>query len=196
MHGCDCVACEAARADPSRARAPASALLEVEGLRLPIDAGRTDLVERFSPVASTASRSRIFTPIIAIWRGNGSVLRHKAKAIKVLWRKRSAHHYRSRPAVSGEIRTPRLDAKCETPSPPCIGGPLRYHQRNIKRAFVIVLRQRQARVFPLEVIGRKFEKLPRTPAIAPWETSAWSSAARKRTPFSAVSTEPPCSAST
>lgn len=49
VHGCTCPACEAARADPSRARAPASALLEVAGLRLLIDAGRTDLVDRFPP---------------------------------------------------------------------------------------------------------------------------------------------------
>jgi len=49
VHGCDCRACTAAHADPSHARAPASALLEVAGLRLLIDAGRTDLVERFPP---------------------------------------------------------------------------------------------------------------------------------------------------
>lgn len=51
VHGCDCTACAAARKDPSRARAPASALLEVAGLRLLIDAGRTDLVERFPPAS-------------------------------------------------------------------------------------------------------------------------------------------------
>ncbi|MFZ5751797.1 MAG: MBL fold metallo-hydrolase [Pseudomonadota bacterium] len=49
VHGCPCTACEAARDDSSRARAPASALLEVAGLRLLIDAGRTDLVDRFPP---------------------------------------------------------------------------------------------------------------------------------------------------
>lgn len=49
VHGCTCSACEAARADPSRARGPASALLEVAGQRLLIDAGRTDLVDRFPP---------------------------------------------------------------------------------------------------------------------------------------------------
>lgn len=49
VHGCACAACNAARADPTRARAPASALLEVAGLRLLIDAGRTDLVDRFPP---------------------------------------------------------------------------------------------------------------------------------------------------
>ncbi|CAM5271795.1 Phosphoribosyl 1,2-cyclic phosphate phosphodiesterase [Frigidibacter albus] len=49
VHGCFCRACAAARTDPSRARAPASALLEVAGLRLLIDAGRTDLVDRFPP---------------------------------------------------------------------------------------------------------------------------------------------------
>lgn len=49
VHGCTCPACNTARADPSRARAPASALLEVAGLRLLIDAGRTDLADRFPP---------------------------------------------------------------------------------------------------------------------------------------------------
>ncbi|MFU8865545.1 MAG: MBL fold metallo-hydrolase [Rhodobacterales bacterium] len=49
VHGCPCPACEAARLDPSRARAPASALLEVAGLRLLIDAGGTDLADRFPP---------------------------------------------------------------------------------------------------------------------------------------------------
>lgn len=49
VYGCPCPACEAARLDPSRARAPASALLEVAGLRLLIDAGRTDLADRFPP---------------------------------------------------------------------------------------------------------------------------------------------------
>jgi len=49
VHGCPCAACDAARIDPARARAPASALLEVAGLRLLIDAGRTDLVDRFPP---------------------------------------------------------------------------------------------------------------------------------------------------
>lgn len=49
VHGCTCSACATARTDPSRARAPASALLEVAGLRLLIDAGRTDLVDRFPP---------------------------------------------------------------------------------------------------------------------------------------------------
>lgn len=49
VHGCLCAACAAAHADPTRARAPASALLEVAGLRLLIDAGRTDLVDRFPP---------------------------------------------------------------------------------------------------------------------------------------------------
>lgn len=49
VHGCACTACSAAHRDPARARAPASALLEVAGLRLLIDAGRTDLVERFPP---------------------------------------------------------------------------------------------------------------------------------------------------
>lgn len=51
VHGCDCAACEIARADPARARAPASALLETDGLRILIDAGRTDLVERFPPAS-------------------------------------------------------------------------------------------------------------------------------------------------
>ncbi len=49
VHGCACTACSVARRDPSRARAPASTLLEVAELRLLIDAGRTDLVERFPP---------------------------------------------------------------------------------------------------------------------------------------------------
>lgn len=31
VHGCICFACEAARADPTRARAPASALLGLRG---------------------------------------------------------------------------------------------------------------------------------------------------------------------
>lgn len=49
VHGCTCPACMAARRDPARARGPASALLEVAGLRLLIDAGHADLTTRFPP---------------------------------------------------------------------------------------------------------------------------------------------------
>lgn len=49
VHGCACPACAAARRDPSRARAPSSALLEAGGRRYLIDAGRCDLNDRFPP---------------------------------------------------------------------------------------------------------------------------------------------------
>lgn len=49
IYGCHCRACEEARQQPALRRRPCSALLEVDGFRLLIDAGRTDLCERFAP---------------------------------------------------------------------------------------------------------------------------------------------------
>lgn len=45
--GCDCAACAGARQDPKRRRAPCSALVETDGVRLLLDAGLMDLSERF-----------------------------------------------------------------------------------------------------------------------------------------------------
>lgn len=49
VYNCDCVACERARRQPHHRRGPCSALLEWEGGRWLIDAGLTDLAERFAP---------------------------------------------------------------------------------------------------------------------------------------------------
>jgi phosphoribosyl 1,2-cyclic phosphate phosphodiesterase len=49
LHGCACPACVRARNLPEFRRGPASALLEQGGARLLLDAGLTDLGERFPP---------------------------------------------------------------------------------------------------------------------------------------------------
>lgn len=49
VYGCPCRACERARQQPVHARRACSALLEVDGFRLMLDAGRTDLCETFAP---------------------------------------------------------------------------------------------------------------------------------------------------
>ncbi len=48
LYGCDCDICTGARADPGMRRRPASALVEAGETRLLIDAGLTDLAERFA----------------------------------------------------------------------------------------------------------------------------------------------------
>jgi len=45
--GCACAACTGARHDPRRRRAPCSALVEADGVRLLLDAGLMDLSDRF-----------------------------------------------------------------------------------------------------------------------------------------------------
>ncbi|MDT8321213.1 MAG: phosphonate metabolism protein PhnP [Xanthomonadales bacterium] len=47
LYGCHCPACERARLDPRFIRRPSTALVETGGTRLLIDAGLTDLAERF-----------------------------------------------------------------------------------------------------------------------------------------------------
>lgn len=54
VYGCGCRACQRARAEPERQRRACSALLEKDGFRLMIDAGRTDLCETFEPGALNA----------------------------------------------------------------------------------------------------------------------------------------------
>lgn len=49
VYGCLCSACEAARQDERLRRKPCSALLQVGTQRILIDAGLTDLAERFAP---------------------------------------------------------------------------------------------------------------------------------------------------
>jgi phosphoribosyl 1,2-cyclic phosphate phosphodiesterase len=49
VYGCDCGACRRARSQPQYRREACSALLEQDGFRLMIDAGRTDLCETFAP---------------------------------------------------------------------------------------------------------------------------------------------------
>ncbi|HER26456.1 MAG TPA: phosphonate metabolism protein PhnP [Rhodospirillales bacterium] len=49
VSGCECQACDAAFIDVSLRRRPASALVEVEGLKILIDANLNDLPERFPP---------------------------------------------------------------------------------------------------------------------------------------------------
>ncbi|MDX5299953.1 MAG: phosphonate metabolism protein PhnP [Gammaproteobacteria bacterium] len=54
VYGCACVACARARQEPARQRRACSALLEADGFRLMLDAGRTDLCDRFAPGALDA----------------------------------------------------------------------------------------------------------------------------------------------
>lgn len=49
VYNCECIACERARRDARHRRGPCSALLEFGGGRWLIDAGLTDLAERFPP---------------------------------------------------------------------------------------------------------------------------------------------------
>ena len=49
LFGCTCVACERARLDPVFVRRPCSALIESGNTRILLDAGLTDLHERFKP---------------------------------------------------------------------------------------------------------------------------------------------------
>lgn len=49
VYNCDCVACRRARGESRYRRGPCSALLECDGQRWLIDAGLTDLTERFAP---------------------------------------------------------------------------------------------------------------------------------------------------
>ena len=49
LFGCTCVACERARLDPVFVRRPCSALIESGNTRVLLDAGLTDLHERFKP---------------------------------------------------------------------------------------------------------------------------------------------------
>lgn len=49
VYNCDCIACRRAARQPQYRRGPCSALLEFEGGRWLIDAGLTDLTERFPP---------------------------------------------------------------------------------------------------------------------------------------------------
>jgi len=53
-YGCDCPACTRARADAAFRRRSASVLVETAGTRVLIDAGLTDLTERFPPGTLTA----------------------------------------------------------------------------------------------------------------------------------------------
>lgn len=49
VYNCSCVACERARCEPVHRRGPCCAVLEFEGGRWLIDAGLSDLAERFPP---------------------------------------------------------------------------------------------------------------------------------------------------
>lgn len=49
VYNCDCIACRAARHDPSKLRGPCCALIECGSQRWLIDSGLTDLTERFAP---------------------------------------------------------------------------------------------------------------------------------------------------
>lgn len=49
VYNCDCIACRAARHDPSKRRGPCCALIECSSQRWLIDSGLTDLTERFAP---------------------------------------------------------------------------------------------------------------------------------------------------
>lgn len=53
-YGCDCPACRRAATDPAFQRLPCSALVECDGTRILIDAGLTDLHERFAPGSLSA----------------------------------------------------------------------------------------------------------------------------------------------
>lgn len=54
LYGCVCQACERARAESQFVRRPCSALIECDGTRVLLDAGLTDLHERFAPGALDA----------------------------------------------------------------------------------------------------------------------------------------------
>lgn len=54
LYGCPCAACERARAQPEHGRRPCSALIESGDTRILIDAGLTDLHERFPPGSLSA----------------------------------------------------------------------------------------------------------------------------------------------
>ena len=54
VYGCKCAACERARTDENYRRRPCSALIEAGDTRILIDAGLTDLAERFPPGSLTA----------------------------------------------------------------------------------------------------------------------------------------------
>jgi phosphoribosyl 1,2-cyclic phosphate phosphodiesterase len=54
LYGCDCPACARARAMPDFRRRPCTALVETDDTRILIDAGLTDLTERFPPGSLTA----------------------------------------------------------------------------------------------------------------------------------------------
>ncbi len=49
VYGCDCPACLRARQHPQYQRKPCSALIELQGFRVLIDAGLEDLTQRFPP---------------------------------------------------------------------------------------------------------------------------------------------------
>ncbi|MDR2216464.1 MAG: phosphonate metabolism protein PhnP [Nevskiaceae bacterium] len=54
LYGCDCAACARARNVPALRRGPCSALVESGNTRVLLDAGLTDLAERFPPGSLTA----------------------------------------------------------------------------------------------------------------------------------------------
>lgn len=54
LYGCDCAACARARGNPQHRRRNCSALVETGEQRILIDAGLTDLAERFPPGSLTA----------------------------------------------------------------------------------------------------------------------------------------------
>lgn len=54
LHGCDCPACARARAVADLRRRPCTALVEAGDTRILLDAGLTDLTERFPPGSLTA----------------------------------------------------------------------------------------------------------------------------------------------
>lgn len=54
VYGCNCPACMRARTDESFRRRPCSALIEAGSTRILLDAGLTDLAERFPPGSLTA----------------------------------------------------------------------------------------------------------------------------------------------
>lgn len=62
LYGCDCIACERARQDTRYVRRPCSALVETESTRILVDAGLTDLHERFAPGYLTAVLLTHFHP--------------------------------------------------------------------------------------------------------------------------------------
>jgi phosphoribosyl 1,2-cyclic phosphate phosphodiesterase len=62
VYGCECEACELARTDESFRRRPCSALVETGNTRILIDAGLTDLAERFPPGSLSAILLTHFHP--------------------------------------------------------------------------------------------------------------------------------------